>query len=326
MSVEPLALPALALALFSWWMGATGAAVRRRVILLEDRRLDGEDYSRVALFRRLRDDPLALALRIRLSRATATVLLPLGLGLAGATLGWQGAVAGGFLGWFLAAAAEATGGGVLANRLGRAHRGAGYAAWARLAHPGARFVRPLLRRRIRRGGPPEQHALVLAEARATQLPAGGRLGHTERRFLRRLLASTSILVADILTRWDAVTAVEVDTSPAEAASRVLASGRSRLPVLEGDRVVGLVTAKDLLLRVAGPAVDSDVRAFMRPVYFVRQEETMQGLLQELQDARAHLAVVVDRLGRTLGIVTMEDMLEEIVGELHDEREREGETP
>ena len=59
------------------------------------------------------------------------------------------------------------------------------------------------------------------------------------------------------------------------------------------------------------------------MYFVRQEVTVQALFDELQEARVHLAVVVDRLGRKVGIVTMEDVLEEIVGEIHDERERPG---
>lgn len=321
--MEPLVVAALVLALFSWWMAATAAAVRRRVILMEDGHLDGEDYTRVALFRRLHDDPVALALRIRLSRALAVVFLPLGLGLAGGAAGWQGALVGGFLGWALASTAEATGGGSLANRLGRVHRGAGFSAWARLALPAARFVRPVARGRRRHTGPVEGHALVLAEEQATQLPAGGRLGHAERRFLRRLLASTSILVADIATRWEAVAAVDAQATTAEAAARVKASGRSRLPVLDAERVIGVVTAKDLLPRLTGGETGSSIRDFMRPVYFVRQEETMQGLLRELQEAHAHLAVVVDRLGRTLGIVTMEDVLEEIVGELHDERELEG---
>ena len=59
---------------------------------------------------------------------------------------------------------------------------------------------------------------------------------------------------------------------------------------------------------------------MRPVYFVRENAVVQDLLDELQEAHAHLAVVVDPLGRSVGLVTMEDILEEIVGELYDERE------
>jgi magnesium and cobalt transporter len=163
--------------------------------------------------------------------------------------------------------------------------------------------------------------MVLAESRATLLPAG-RLGRAERRFLRKLLASTSILVADILVKWESVDWIALDTPRDAAVDRVRRSGRSRLPVLDGNRVVGLVTAKDLLLGLHRPGSRGEPRDLMRPVYFVREEETIKALLGELQEARAHLAVVLDRLGRPSGIVTMEDVLEEIVGELHDERERE----
>jgi CBS domain containing-hemolysin-like protein len=81
--------------------------------------------------------------------------------------------------------------------------------------------------------------------------------------------------------------------------------------------------KDLLpYPITGPEPPLTLRERLRPAYFVRQEETIQDLLDELREARVHLAVVVDRLGRRVGIVTVEDVLEEIVGELHDERERE----
>ena len=76
-------------------------------------------------------------------------------------------------------------------------------------------------------------------------------------------------------------------------------------------------------RIHGKGKAGSIRAILRPVYFVRQEVTVQALFDELQEARVHLAVVVDRLGRKVGIVTMEDILEEIVGEIHDERERPG---
>ncbi len=88
--------------------------------------------------------------------------------------------------------------------------------------------------------------------------------------------------------------------------------------------MGLVTVKDLLpYPAANRATPRSLGEVLRPAYFVRQEETIQDLFDELREARLHLAVVVDRLGRTVGIVTVEDMLEEIVGELHDERERGG---
>jgi CBS domain-containing protein len=307
----------------AWWLGATGAGVRRELRLLEAGRFPTEDYALVSLLRRLQDDPVLLGLRLRFSRLFTAAFLPLCLAALGQSLSWEGMVGAALLGWFIGAATEAAGGGMPARRMGRLRRGSGYNVWARLTQPWARLVKPLLGYRVARSGEARQPTLVMAESRATLLTSGGRLGREERRFLRRLLASTSILVADILTRWDKVDRLDVNTTPVDAMAQIHASGHSRLPVMRDGRVIGLVTAKDHLSRKGDPKGEEvTLHPLLRPVYFVRQEVTMQALLDELQEARVHLAVVLDRLGRYEGIVTMEDVLEEIVGELHDERERE----
>jgi CBS domain-containing protein len=356
------------LALASWWIGSTAAGVRRELRLLAQGQLPDKDYSLISLLRRLEDDPVSLALRLRLSRVFAAVFLPLGLSLAGLGLTWKGAALAAVAGWMIAATSEAVGGGLLARRLGRLRGGAGYGIWARITQPSMRLARPLLQIRTSLQGEHEGEGLVHAEFQASLISSGGRLGREERRFLRRLLASTTILVADVLVRWDRVQAVDVNTSPGDAAGIVRESGHSRLPVMKGDRVVGLISARDLVPRIhgggngilpgtgnaippgrgnatfagrgsgvspgrgsatsagtgsAGPRATDSIRSILRPVYFVRQEVTVQALFDELQEARVHLAVVVDRLGRKVGIVTMEDVLEEIVGEIHDERERPG---
>lgn len=137
--------------------------------------------------------------------------------------------------------------------------------------------------------------------------------------LRRLLASNAIVVSDIMTRWDGVIAVDADTPP-EAMPGVFRSSRhSRLPLVEGGRVLGVIAVKDVLAaRLASPMPPPT--RLMRAAHFVRREMLVQDLLDELQDEREHLAVVVDSLGRPVGVVTVEDVLEEIVGELYDERE------
>jgi CBS domain containing-hemolysin-like protein len=287
--------------------------VRRDVLHLEAGQAEG-DYALVALLNRLHDEPLLLALRCRISRAGSAAFLPLGLAGAASRLPPVWILSAALLGWLLGATVEASGGGSLARRLGRARGGLGYALWARLLQPGARFLRPLLRLRL-----PSRAELVapirmLAESQASRTAAGSELGRDERRFLRRMLASTGILVADILTRWDAVRWIHSRTSVPEAVAAVRDSGHSRLPVVHEGRVIGVVNVKDLL------AANGRAALPLRPAYFVRQEVTVRALLEELREARAHLTVVVDRLGRMVGIVTMEDVLEEIVGELHDERE------
>jgi CBS domain containing-hemolysin-like protein len=296
------------------------AGVREELSLLEQGTSAGEAYTLVALLHRLQDDPVSLALRIRISRLFSLIFVSVALASLGARLSPEWAVFLVFLGWISVVGME--GGGVRwIRRLGRWRRGAGYAVWSRVTQPAARLVRPLLPFRVRRPQA-DAPARVLAEAQATLLTGGGRLGQSERRFLRRLLASTSILVTDILTRWDAVHRIDVDASVEDAVACAHRSGHSRLPVVEEGRVVGLVTAKDLLPRIHEDGKGGTIRDLLLPVYFVRQDQTVKALLEELQKARVHLAVVVNRLGRAVGIVTMEDVLEEIVGELHDERERE----
>jgi CBS domain-containing protein len=312
----------LLLAVLSWWLGAVGAGARREAIRLERGAWSGEDYALVARIRRLHDDGVSLALRLRFSRVWAGVFVPLGLAAAAADLRWEWILLAIFMGWITAASAEAAGGGRLVRRLARLRGGLGYGAWARISEPGARLARPLLSLRAPPSPSGAHQTLVLAETQAALTRSGAELGRVERRFLRRLLASTSIVVADIMTRWESVRWIDGSADGDEAAAVIRESGHTRLPVRDGERVVGLLTAKNLLVHTR--AVDTapgSVRDLMRPVYFVRQEETMKRLLDELQEARVHLAVVVDRLGRHVGIVTMEDVLEEIVGELHDERER-----
>ncbi len=305
----------LVLAVVAWWLGATGASMRRDVLSLEGGQAEG-DYKLIARLNRLHDEPILLALRCRLSRGISAAFLPLGLAGAVSHLAVAWVLFAALLGWLLGATAEASGGGMLARRWGRARGGMLYGLWAKFLLPPAQLLRPLLKLRLPSRAEIVAPIRMLAESQASRTAAGSELGRDERRFLRRMLASTGILVTDILTRWDAVRWIPARTPVAEAVAAVRESGHSRLPVVDQGRVVGVVNVKDLL------AVNGNARSTLpiRPAYFVRQEVTVRALLEELRAARAHLTVVVDRLGRMVGIVTMEDVLEEIVGELHDERE------
>jgi CBS domain-containing protein len=305
----------LLVAALAWWLGATGAAVRRDVLLLEAGQAEG-DYKLIALLNRLHDEPILLALRCRLSRGASAAFLPLGLAAALSRLPVVWVLFGVLLGWLLGATAEASGGGALARHWGRARGGTLYGVWAKFLNPMARLLRPLLKLRLPSRAEIVAPIRMLAESQASRTAAGSELGRDERRFLRRMLASTGILVTDILTRWESVRWIPARTPVSEAVAAVRESGHSRLPVVDQGRVIGVVNVKDLLA-VNG---NGGARLPIRPAYFVRQEVTVRALLEELRAARAHLTVVVDRLGRMVGIVTMEDVLEEIVGELHDERE------
>ncbi len=102
---------------------------------------------------------------------------------------------------------------------------------------------------------------------------------------------------------------------------VIESGHSRFPVLDGDRdgVVGILLAKDLL-RAAGAkaAAKFDMREFLRPAVFVPEAKRLDVLLKEFQSNRNHMAIVVDEYGGVAGLVTIEDVIEQIIGEIDDE--------
>lgn len=317
MDLDPL-LWGLAAAL-AWWVGAAAAGVRTEILRFDSSEGGDGGYALVSFLHRLQDDPVHLGLRLRFSRYLSASVVPLGLAAAFAPLSWKWGAAAGALGWGLAAVADVTGGGASFRRISRARGGAGYVVWAKLTQPLARAARPLTGlRREREPGTGEQ-GLLFAESQVAALPEGARLGRDERRFLRRLLANATILTADIMTRWEAVDRLSAGDSLEEAAERLRASGHSRLPVMEGGRVAGMVWARDLVVARHRPDGRRGLAEVVRPAYFVSQRQTVDDLQDELRGAGVHLAVVLDRLGRPVGLVSMEDILDEIVGELSDAR-------
>jgi magnesium and cobalt transporter len=102
---------------------------------------------------------------------------------------------------------------------------------------------------------------------------------------------------------------------------VVESGHSRFPVMDEDRddIVGILLAKDLLRLTAAPASERfDIREFMRPAVFVPESKRLNVLLKEFRRSRNHMAIVVDEYGGVSGLCTIEDVIEQIVGEIDDE--------
>lgn len=127
-------------------------------------------------------------------------------------------------------------------------------------------------------------------------------------------------VAEVMVPRVDVVALPVDASLEEALDVCVTSGHSRIPVYEEtiDRIVGVLYAKDLLTYFRERKTDFSLRQLMRKPYFVPESALVDDLLSDLQHKKTHLAVVVDEYGGTAGIVTIEDLLEEIVGEIQDE--------
>ncbi len=143
---------------------------------------------------------------------------------------------------------------------------------------------------------------------------GGSLNEQESDMIRRVISFEDREAQDILIPRVEVTAVSVEATPAELAAVFEETDYSRLPVYEDtiDRIVGVVHYKDFYRATAGAPV---LRELMKPPVFVPPTIGLRPLLNKLQAEKTHIAIVTDEYGGTLGIVTMEDVLEELVGEI-----------
>jgi len=119
-----------------------------------------------------------------------------------------------------------------------------------------------------------------------------------------------------------IVAVEAEATIAQAVDLVLAKGKSRLPVYEDslDNILGLVQARDLFRHLREGRAEASVRQAMRPAYFIPDSKRIDELLRELQRQKVRLAIIVAEYGGTAGLLTIEDLLEEIVGEIQEEGE------
>lgn len=136
--------------------------------------------------------------------------------------------------------------------------------------------------------------------------------------IRRILDFDEITAEQIMVPRMDVQAIEVRTSPRKAREIVAQDGHSRFPVYEEhpDKVVGTLYAKDLLEEIDQPQMS--LHGLLRPIYYTPTTKPINVLLREFQRERVHMAVVIDEFGGMAGIVTLEDIIEEIVGEIEDE--------
>jgi magnesium and cobalt exporter, CNNM family len=174
----------------------------------------------------------------------------------------------------------------------------------------------------REGGP--QSGISEAELR-TLVEVGHREGvvqRTEREMIHGVFELGDTTVADILTPRTYVFGVDVATPPDRLLQEVRANLHHRIPVYEGslDHIVGILSAKDLLPYHEGLPADFDLRRLLAPPYFVPETKRADALLREFQAKKIQLAIVVDEYGGTAGLCTLEDILEEVVGEIRDEFE------
>lgn len=150
---------------------------------------------------------------------------------------------------------------------------------------------------------------------------GGTIEDNEREMIYSVLQLDQTMAREVMVPRIDMVAVEVNTSLSDALNHFLSTGYSRLPAYEEniDNIVGLLYAKDLLnLWTNGGLEGHTVRELVRSAYFVPETRPADDLLRDLQARNIHMAIVVDEYGGTSGLVTIENILEEIVGDIRDE--------
>lgn len=176
----------------------------------------------------------------------------------------------------------------------------------------------------RRGG--AQSPLITEEEIMTLVDAGeegGAIEEEEKEMIYSIFQLADTLAREVMVPRIDIQGLEQSTGVAEATRQMLSTGHSRVPVYAGsiDHVVGVLHAKDLLRAWQAGEQERPVRDLARPAYFVPEAKKADDLLQELQDKLVHMAIVVDEYGGTAGVVTLEDIVEEIIGEIRDEYDR-----
>jgi CBS domain containing-hemolysin-like protein len=164
---------------------------------------------------------------------------------------------------------------------------------------------------------PEEIMMLVEQSRKT-----GRLAPQDARMIEGVFEFSEKNARDVMTPRTQVVALPGDLTLAQAADHVAAAGRSRYPVYREslDDVIGVVHAKAILAGLrADPA--QAVEAIMRPTLFVPGTREVEDVLADMKRQKVHMAIVLDEYGGTAGLVTMEDLLEEIVGQIYDEYDR-----
>ncbi len=173
-------------------------------------------------------------------------------------------------------------------------------------------------RRLTREGPRDRAELVETMRAAARV---GIIDADAFAMIQGVLRVADLHVRDIMVPRSQMVVLERDSGPQQLLPAVIESGHSRFPVIGDDRdqIIGILLAKDLLRYYAEDAKGSfDIREVLRPASFVPESKRLNVLLKEFRVSRNHMAIVVDEYGGVSGLVTIEDVIEEIVGEIADE--------
>jgi len=168
-------------------------------------------------------------------------------------------------------------------------------------------------------GEPQSREELVEELRHAQ--ANGLLSNDTLSMIEGAIQVAELTVADVMVPRAQTVFLPIDVPEKEILNIVIESGHSRFPVHDGDKdeILGILLAKDLL-RCLAKGAPCDIRALLRPVAMIPDSKRLNILLKEFRLSRSHMAIVVDEYGGVAGLVTIEDVLEQIVGDIDDEHD------
>lgn len=178
------------------------------------------------------------------------------------------------------------------------------------------------------GSLPQTKTTITEEELKSLVMAGreeGTLEESELQMLHSVFEFDETVVREIMTPRTDIRALEVDSGYEKTVGFARETGLSRIPIYEGkiDQIEGVLNIKDLIVREEPLDTDEfDLKRIVRPAYFVPESKKVNKLLGEFQRNQVHQAIVVDEYGGTSGLITLEDILEQIVGEIQDEYDEE----
>lgn len=154
----------------------------------------------------------------------------------------------------------------------------------------------------------------------------GIINEEENEMIRAIFTLRDTVVREIMVPRTDMACVSADATVREVLATIISCGHSRIPVWDGtlDNIVGLIYAKDLLKYWGMDEAAVVLRRVMRPPFFVPEAKNLEELLHDFKKKRVHIAIVIDEYGGTSGLVTIEDLLEQIVGDIQDEYDLEEE--
>ncbi|MBM3361737.1 MAG: CBS domain-containing protein [Betaproteobacteria bacterium] len=164
-------------------------------------------------------------------------------------------------------------------------------------------------------GPDSKAELIetLAEAQENSV-----IGEQSREMLEGVLRMADLTAGDVMVAAPRMDLIDIDAPYEDLLHLVIETAHSRFPVFEGEKenIIGILMTKDLLKLQRAPELN--IRALLRPAVFVPESKGLNELLRDFRGNRNHLAMVIDEFGRLAGLITIEDVLEQIVGDIEDE--------